>query len=63
MNIPELDMYSGSWIVVERTTGIPVLETYNKTIAMAVNQERYEVLTAYQYLTKFNQFLLDNKGK
>ena len=53
--IPELEHHCGSWIVVSRVTGKPVLETFSKAVAEAVNQEGYEVLTALQWLCRFNQ--------
>lgn len=46
-----------SWIVVDRATGRPVLETYNRATASAINQARYEVLTAYAWLVRFNRSL------
>jgi hypothetical protein len=53
--IPELESHCNSWIVVDRQSGKPVGETYNRKTAEAVNQEKYEVLTALQWLTRFNQ--------
>lgn len=49
--VPDLEPHCSSWIVVDRRTGKAVLETFNPKIAKAVNQERYEVLTALQYLS------------
>lgn len=49
--------HCNSWIVVDRTTGKPVLETYSRTMASAINQARYEVLTAYAWLVRFNRSL------
>jgi hypothetical protein len=47
-----------SWIVVDRATGRPVLETYNRATASAINRKlRYEVLTAYAWLVRFNRSL------
>jgi len=55
MTIPALDHYSGSWIIVSRDTGESVMETYQQSVAEKVNQSKYEVLTALQYLVMFNQ--------
>ena len=55
MNIPALEHHCNSWIVVSRTTGNPVLETFERSTASAVNQAKYEVLTALQWLHRFNQ--------
>ena len=52
MNIPELEHHCGSWIVVDRLTGKAVLETFERKTGRAINQERYEVLTALQYLSR-----------
>ena len=56
MSIPPLEPHCGSWIIVSRATGKPVLETFERRIALAVNQERYEVLTALQWLSRLNSF-------
>lgn len=53
--IPDLEAICGSWIVVDRRTGKPVIEIYTRDIAEAVNQTRYEVLTALQWLQRFNR--------
>jgi hypothetical protein len=59
--VPELETssagnrLSGSWVIVDRETGLPVLETYERRTAEAINQSRYEVLTAYQWLVRFNR--------
>lgn len=52
--IPALEHHCGSWIVVSRATGESVLETFSRRIAEAINQEKYEVLTALQWLQRFN---------
>jgi hypothetical protein len=43
-----------SWIIVSRETGKPVLETFSSRTADAVDRARYEVLTALQWLQRFN---------
>jgi hypothetical protein len=45
---------SNSWVIVCRETGKPVLETFNPKIAKAINLARYEVMTALQWLQRFN---------
>lgn len=52
--VPELEPWCGSWIVVSRETGKPVLETFNPRVAGAINLARYEVLTAYRWLVRLN---------
>lgn len=53
--IPELEPHCGSWVVVSRVTGKPVLETFSRRTAEAINQVAYEVLTAAQWLGRFNR--------
>lgn len=53
--VPNLEPYCGSWIAVSRATGKAVFETYSRKTAEKINQEKYEVLTAYQWLVRFNQ--------
>lgn len=43
-----------SWIIVSRETGEPVMETFKLATARAINRDRYEVLTAEQWLHRFN---------
>lgn len=57
MTIPQLEPQCGSWIVVSRDTGRPVLETFCRRTAEAINQQRYEVLTALQWLVRFNRMV------
>lgn len=52
--IPDLEPYCGSWVIVCRNTGESVFETFNRSVAEKVNQVRYEVLTASQYLGRLN---------
>lgn len=53
--IPELEPHCGSWIVVSRETGKPVLETFVRKTAEAINQDRYQVVTALQWLVGLNR--------
>lgn len=52
MAIPELEHHCGSWVIVNRHTGKAVMETFNRKTAEAINQTKYEVLTALQYLAR-----------
>lgn len=51
-----------SWIIVSRRTGQPVFETWLPRLAAAVNRERYEVLTALEWLQRFNAAVKANGG-
>jgi hypothetical protein len=53
--IPDLEPFCGSWIVISRRTGRPVLETFARAVAERVNTDAYEVLTAYQWLIRVNR--------
>jgi hypothetical protein len=44
-----------SWIIISRETGKPVFETFTRKIAARVNLEKYEVLTAKEWLVRFNK--------
>jgi hypothetical protein len=46
---------SNSWVIVNRTTGEAVLETWSEKVTAAINTNKYQVLTAYDYLCKLNQ--------
>lgn len=53
--VPELPHNCNSWTVVCRETGKPVLETFQKSVAEKVNQDKYEVLTTLDWLVRFNK--------
>ena len=53
--IPILEHHSNSWIVVSRESGNPVLETFERRTAEAIDQTKYEVLTSLQWLHRFNK--------
>lgn len=53
--IPDLEPHCGSWIIVDRESGLPVLEVFTRAVAEAINQARYEVLTALEWLGRFNR--------
>lgn len=50
-----------SWILVSRETGKPLCETWNPKLVARVNTERIEVLTALEWLQRFNRQV--KKGK
>jgi hypothetical protein len=56
--IPCLESDCGSWIVVSRDTGEPIMETFSQRVAEAIDQNKYEVLTARQWLVRFNRKIL-----
>ena len=54
MTVPSLPHGCGSWIVVRKGTRDAVYETWSRSVAEKVNAERYQVLTALDYLQRFN---------
>ncbi len=57
MTAPSLPQGCGSWIVVRKGTLDAVYETWSRSVAKKVNAERYQVLTALDYLQRFNAAL------
>lgn len=48
-------MIDASWIIVDRATGKPVLETWNFDLVQFVNLQRYRVYTAHAWLAGLNR--------
>ena len=46
-----------SWIIVDRRTGKPIIELFDKRNVARINTTFYEVFTAYAWLVKFNREL------
>lgn len=59
--IPSLEHHSGSWIITCRKTGKAVMETFRRDTARSINQSRYKVETAAEYLARVNQHIKENK--
>ena len=57
MSAPALPHGCGSWIVVRKGTLEAVYETWSRSVAEKVNADRYTVLTALDYLQRFNASL------
>jgi hypothetical protein len=57
MTAPTLPPGCGSWIVVRKGTLEAVYETWSRSVAEKVDAERYTVLTALDYLQRFNSSL------
>ena len=52
--VPDLPHGCGSWIVVRKGTMDSVIELFDRRAAELVNADRYDVLTAADYLARFN---------
>lgn len=44
-----------SWVVIDKTTGDAVLETFSIDTANAINTKKYDVLPIYDYLIALNK--------
>ncbi len=47
-------MKSNSWVIVRKGTLDSVLETWLSKVVAAINTDKYEALTAHDYLCKLN---------
>ena len=45
----------GSWIIVDKATGKPVIELFSPANVAQVNTEKYQVYTAEECLIHFNR--------
>jgi hypothetical protein len=54
MKAPPLPPYCNSWVIVSRETGRPVMETTSRRIVERINGDRYEVMSAVDFLHRFN---------
>jgi len=48
-------MKTASWVVVERATAKPILETFNRSTANRVNRIMYEVVPILEWLQRVNR--------
>jgi len=46
--VPELEPYCGSWVVVARAAGLPVMETFSRRCAEAINQDKATGLDCFE---------------
>lgn len=53
-DIPPLEPYCGSWIVVRRSDGLPIGEFFNAKNLHHFNAEQVTIKTAAQYLGEVN---------
>lgn len=62
MNVPKLEPWCGSWVVICKQTGKGVLETYSADVVSRINQKRYEIKTAHQYLVTLNKQIKEDEA-
>lgn len=44
-----------SWMIVNKATGVAVMETFIPELAAAVDQSKYDVIDAHTYLCALNK--------
>ena len=44
-----------TYIVVEKSSGLAVLELFSTTLFSKINQNKYAIMTAYDYLCDLNK--------
>lgn len=49
-----------SWVIVNKQTGEPVLETYNEKMLSKLNTAKYEAIPALKYLVALNKKIKEN---
>ena len=52
----------GSWVIVDKATGKPVIELYNARNVARVNTGKYQVYTAEEWLGYFNNHVANKQG-
>lgn len=55
-------MRNHTYIIVEKSTGNAVMEFFSASIIPHINEARYEVMTAMEYLGGLNQKIKENGG-
>ena len=48
---------TASWVIVNKATGVAVLETFQESITLKLNTEKYEAIPVLNYLQNFNRSL------
>ena len=52
-----------SWVIVEKSTGKAVLETFNPKVLSALNTEKYEAVEIGKYLGNLNRSIREGTQK
>lgn len=47
-------MKTASWVIINKATGNPLLETFNPKYVAALNTEKYSAVPIMEYLTTLN---------
>jgi hypothetical protein len=62
-HVPELDHFSGSWIVTRIKDGSVIGEFYERSNVEKFNPETCHIETVYQYLTRINREIKNGSQK
>lgn len=54
MNVTETNKKPTSWVIIDRSTGNAVLETYNEALTK-LNQKKYKAVPILEYLQSLNK--------
>ena len=46
---------TSSWVIVDKITNKAIFETFNETLAIKINVEKYEAVPVLQYLQNLNK--------
>lgn len=46
---------SASWVIREKVTGRVIMETFNRSVVLALNTSRYEAVPIRDHLASLNQ--------
>ena len=52
--LPRLPRHCNSWVAVSKTTGEVAVETFDPRVAASIDQEKYNVIPAYEWLVSLN---------
>lgn len=50
-------MKTTSWVVIEKSSGSAILETYSQTLIEGINLEKYKAVPIMEYLQSINKSL------
>lgn len=56
-------MKSRSWVVIEKSTGKAICETFDDRMLAVLNKDKYTYLDAYTYLTQLNKHIRETDAK
>jgi hypothetical protein len=61
-HIPEQSERCNSWVIIDRSTGKPICETFEPAWLEQVDGERFEILTTLEWLQRYNRLVKEAGG-